>query len=121
MKTADRQINRMVWSPAEQSIISRFPDLNSVSSLAATLLGVVTGTITVLSESVGDPKRLSPGARLCVQASPALRAQLDVEAAQQGVSVSEWATQKLAMPAGPAAAHHAGHDGWRLSAVPPRC
>jgi HicB family len=128
MKMVDRRINRLVWSPAEQRILGRLPDLPSVSSLAASLINVVNGTIGAITESVADPRNAAvhdgsvrnAGASLMVATAPALRARLAAEAAERGVSLNEWANLKLALPAG--AVRRAGtRDDWRVSAYGPRC
>lgn len=115
---ADLHVNRFAGSAAEHSFLGRLPDFPSVSSIAATLLDALSGTINILTDSVSDPDRLSPSALLVLQTSPALRAQLDAEAAEQGISLTQWATRKLAVPA---RACTAGADQWRLSAYRPRC
>jgi hypothetical protein len=122
---------RVGWPPADQNHLGRFLEFEfpSLSWLAATLRGALTGIKNLVGESVAGPETVAPrpssdrdhSRRLLVQTSPALHARLVVEAAQRGISLNEWANRKLALHANTVTARTPGDDTRPRNAHRPRC
>jgi predicted HicB family RNase H-like nuclease len=98
---------RAVWSPEDNEYVGLCVEFPSLSRLAPTVVEAVAGIERVVADVVADmekggepipvplPQRHYSG-KFLVRTSPELHARLTMEATEQGVSVNQWAVQKLA-------------------------
>ena len=100
----NRYTYRAEWSSEFREYISRCLELPWLSHRAPTLAEAIAGIERAvdeyLAERDGDvPRPLTDrkfSGRFLVRTSPMLHARLTVEAAEQNVSLNQWAVQKLA-------------------------
>ena len=98
---------RVEWSPEDDEWVCRVAEFPSLSSRAADpvralqgvreLVGAVVGEMLDNGERPPEPftERRYSG-RFLVRLSPELHRRLTIESAKQGVSINQWALQKLA-------------------------
>jgi hypothetical protein len=120
------------------SVGSSFPDqdhlrrslpFSTLTWMAAAFRGAVSGVTNVVGESVANPKNVwtqplshrRPPGQLLVEAPPALLARLAVEAAENGLSMNEWAIRKLALDVNTVIGRTRHDDARPRNAFPPRC
>src|ERR1700682_5150714 len=98
---------RVEWSPEDGEWVGLVAEFPSLSWLAADPVDAVRGIRDVVEgvvadmEETGDlpPEPLAErrySGKVFVRTSPELHRRLTIEAAEQGVSVNQWAMQKLA-------------------------
>jgi predicted HicB family RNase H-like nuclease len=98
---------RAEWSPEDDEWVGLVAEFPSLSWLAADPVAAMQGVRDLVEGVVADmretgetpPEPLAErrySGKVFVRTSPELHRRLTIEAAEQGVSVNQWATQKLA-------------------------
>jgi predicted HicB family RNase H-like nuclease len=98
---------RVEWSPEDDEWVGLVAEFPSLSWLAADPVAAMQGIRDLVEGVVADmretgetpPEPLAErrySGKVFVRTSPELHRRLTIEAAEQGVSVNQWATQKLA-------------------------
>lgn len=112
---------RVEWSPEDGEWVGLVAEFPSLSWLHADPVEAMRGIRDLVEGVVVDMRKVGEtppeplterrySGKVFVRTSPELHRRLTIEAAEQGVSVNQWATQKLAERRGDAAL-------WRLAAV----
>ena len=113
---------RAEWSPEDDEWVGLVAEFPSLSHLDADPVEAIRGIRDLVEAVVADmpengetpPAPLAErrySGKVFVRTSPELHRRLTIEAAEQGVSVNQWATQKLAeRPSGVARQYNAAWD-----------
>ncbi|QQG96198.1 toxin-antitoxin system HicB family antitoxin [Mycobacteroides chelonae] len=98
---------RVQWSPEDDSyvaLVAEFPSLSWLASDPAQAISGLASLVDSVLEDMKETGEIPPtpltertySGKILVRGSSALHRQLTIEAAEEGVSVNQWAIQKLA-------------------------
>lgn len=100
---------RVQWSPEDDEYVALVAEFPSLSWLAPDPAQAIAGLVSLVDSVLKDmaetgevpPTPLTErtySGKFLVRGSSALHRQLTIEAAEEGISVNQWAVQKLAAP-----------------------